>query len=75
MTPDTLRVSPVPRMALSLEESGQAIGLCSKTVAKLINEGRLRAVSVGTRRLIPVSELQRWLDREAAQSSDAEASQ
>ena len=60
-------------MALSLEESGKAIGLCSKSVAKLINEGRLRAVNVGTRRLIPVAELQRWLDREAAKSSEQEA--
>lgn len=66
MTPDTsLRVSPVPRMALSLEESGQAIGLCSKTVSKLIGDGRLRCVMVGTRRLIPVTELQRWLDAES----------
>ncbi len=67
---DTLRVSPIPRMALSLEESGKAIGLCSKSVAKLINEGRLRAVHVGTRRLIPLTELQRWLDREAADSPE-----
>lgn len=66
MTPDTsLRVSPVPRMALSLEEAGKAIGLCSKTVSKLIADGRLRCVMVGTRRLIPVTELQRWLDAES----------
>jgi excisionase family DNA binding protein len=66
MMPETsLRVSPVPRMALSLEESGQAIGLCSKTVSKLIGDGRLRCVMVGTRRLIPVTELQRWLDAES----------
>jgi excisionase family DNA binding protein len=52
-------------MALSLEESGQAIGLCSKTVSKLIGDGRLRCVMVGTRRLIPVTELQRWLDAES----------
>lgn len=65
MTPDTLRVTPVPRLALSLEESGKAIGLCSKTVSRLVNDGRLRAVNVGTRRLIAVSELQRWLDAES----------
>ena len=65
MMPDTLRVMPVPRLALSLEESGKAVGLCSKTVSKLIADGRLRAVNVGTRRLIPVSELQRWLDAES----------
>jgi excisionase family DNA binding protein len=75
MTDTSMRVSPVPRLSLSLEEAGKAIGLCSKSVGKLITDGRLRAVSVGTRRLIPVSELQRWLDREAAQSSVGEASQ
>lgn len=67
MTPDTsLRVSPVPRLSLSLEEAGQAVGLCSKTVGKLITDGRLRCVHVGTRRLIPVTEIQRWLDAESA---------
>jgi excisionase family DNA binding protein len=71
MTPDTLmRVSPIPRMALNLEEAGQATDLCSKTVGKLISDGRLRCVMVGTRRLIPIVEIQRWLDREAAQSSE-----
>ncbi len=66
MTHDTsLRVSPVPRLSLSMEETAQAIGLCSKTVGKLIADGRLRCVTVGTRRLVPISELQKWLDREA----------
>lgn len=60
-----LNVSPVPRLALSIEEAGQAVGLCGKTVSKLIADGRLRSVRVGTRHLLPVSELQRWLDREA----------
>mgnify|MGYP003680127350 CR=1 len=64
----SIRVSPIPRLALSLEESSQAVGLCSKTVSRLITEGRLKCVQVGTRRLIPVSELQRWLDSEAQDS-------
>lgn len=72
---DTLRVSPVPRTALSVEETAQSTSLCGKTVGKLITDGRLRCVMVGTRRLVPVSEIQRWLDREAAQSSVAEAGQ
>ena len=72
MTHETLiRVSPVPRMALSLEESAKAIGLCSKTVSKLIADGRLRAVNVGTRRLIPVTELQRWLNAETLNDPSA----
>jgi excisionase family DNA binding protein len=48
-------------MVLSLEDSG----LCSRTVSKLIRDVRLRCVMVGTRRLIPVTELQRWLDGES----------
>ena len=73
MTPDTTpRVSPVPRMALSMEEAGQSISLCSKTVSRLIADGDLRCVTVGTRRLVPVTEIQRWLDRESAQSSQQE---
>lgn len=61
----SLTVSPVQRQALSLEEAGQAVGVCSKTVSNLIRDGRLRSVRVGTRHLVPVSELQRWLDAEA----------
>ncbi|MDA0284783.1 MAG: excisionase family DNA-binding protein [Planctomycetota bacterium] len=73
MTHDTSpRVSPVPRLALSMEETAQAIGLCGKTVGKLIADGRIRFVSVGTRRLVPLTEIQRWLDREAASASDHE---
>jgi len=63
-----MQVSPIPRLSLSLEEAGAAIGLCGKTVATLIHDGRLRSVRVGTRHLVPISELQRWLDTEARQA-------
>lgn len=72
MTDTSPRVSPVPRMALSLEETGQSTSLCSKTVSRLIAEGKLGCVTVGTRRLVPLTEIQRWLDREAASLSDQE---
>jgi len=63
-----MQVAPVPRLALSLEEVAQAVGLCSKTVSALIHDGRLLSVRVGTRHLVPVSEIQRWLDAEAGQA-------
>lgn len=73
MTPDTsMRVSPVPRMALSIPETGEAIGLCGKTVSRLIADGRLPCVTVGTRRLIPVSGLQRWLDTESGLTRESD---
>lgn len=71
--PDTSRrIAPVPRLSLNIEETGQAVSLCAKTVAKLISEGRLKAVRVDTRRLIPVAEIERWLtsEAEAAGSTD-----
>ena len=74
MTPDTSqRVAPVPRLSLNIEETGQAISLCGKTVAKLITEGRLRCVRVGTRRLIPVAEIERWLNAEAVAGGPTDA--
>lgn len=75
MTDTSPRVSPVPRMALSLEETGQSISLCSKTVSRLIADGELGCVTVGTRRLVPLTEIQRWLDRESAEDSRKESGQ
>lgn len=62
-----MQVAPIPRLALSLQEAAQAVGVCGKTVSALIHDGRLRSVRVGTRHLVPISELQRWLDTEAGQ--------
>jgi excisionase family DNA binding protein len=75
MTPDTsrLRVSPIPRLALNLEQAGQSVDLCGKTIANLIRDGRLRSVRVGTRHLVPITELQCWLDAEAGLTAEGEA--
>jgi hypothetical protein len=54
----------VPRLALSIEESCESIGvgwdLWNEHIAP-----EIKTVRVGRRKLVPVSELQRWLDQNA----------
>jgi excisionase family DNA binding protein len=58
---------PLPRLALSPEEAARALGVSRDFFDQhLIPE--LRVVRRGRRRLIPVRELERWLDEEAARA-------
>jgi excisionase family DNA binding protein len=53
-----------PTLALSVEQACQALGVSWDTWRAHI-EPDVRLVRVGRRKLIPVSELQAWLDRHA----------
>ena len=53
-----------PALALSVEQAGEALGVPWDTWRAHI-EPDVRLVRVGRRKLIPVSELQAWLDRHA----------
>ncbi len=52
----------VERQGLRVEEAARALGCGRTTVFKLIREGRLRAVKLGTRTVIPRSEIGRLLN-------------
>ena len=55
---------PVPRLALRPDEAAEAIGLGrSAFYERVLPE--LRVVYAGRSRLIPIAELERWLEREA----------
>ena len=59
------------RLALSADESAIALGVSVPTVYKALKTGGLRSRKIGTRRLIAVAELERWLmeaDAETAAS-------
>jgi excisionase family DNA binding protein len=45
------------RRALSVKETGEAVGLSRATVYRLIGQKRLSTVKIGSRRLIPVGEI------------------
>lgn len=57
------------RLALTRAEAAEAIGVHPQTISKLVHEGRLKAVHVGARLIIPRSELERFLKTEAARTA------
>jgi excisionase family DNA binding protein len=54
------------RKAVSIEQAAQILGVHPHTVKALIDEGRLYAVRAGRRYLIPVVELDRFLEPQGA---------
>ena len=58
-------------LALSIEEAAAALSLSRDTFERHIVP-RLRIVRVGRRLLVPVRELEQWLDQEAAEPLLAE---
>ena len=48
--------------ALNISQGARVLGVHPHTVKALIDEGRLYAVKVGRRYLIPVAELERFLE-------------
>jgi hypothetical protein len=52
------------RLALSKAEAAEALGLSTDSFERHVQD-ELRCVYVGRRRLYPVGELQRWLERQA----------
>jgi excisionase family DNA binding protein len=58
-------VASVPRLALSKLEAAQAIGVSVDFLEEHVL-AELRVVRRGRRRLIPVKELERWLEQSAS---------
>lgn len=61
MSEPTPTLAPVPRLALTIAQAAEAVGLSGRTLEELIRTGALRPVRVGRRVLLPVRELERWL--------------
>lgn len=66
MTPAKL-AAPIPALALEPAKAAAALGVGVTTFAERIAP-ELRVVRLGSKRLYPVSELQAWLDRNAART-------
>lgn len=54
--------APVPRLALTREEAAASLGM-SLSAFQTHVQPDLRLIRRGSLRLIPVAELQRWVDR------------
>jgi excisionase family DNA binding protein len=50
-------------LAVSVARAGALLGICRAKTYELLRRGELRAVKIGTRTLIPVSELEAFLTR------------
>jgi hypothetical protein len=57
-------VAPIPRLALSREEAAQALGMSLNSFERHV-QPTIRLVRLGRMRLVPVSELERWLSENA----------
>lgn len=53
---------PPAKLSYTLKEAAAAIGVGRSTLHKAIAEGRLKAVKLGNRTLIPADTLRAWLD-------------
>ena len=57
-------IAPPPRLALNIKEACASLGI-SWDVWREHVEPSVRLVRIGARKLVPVTELQRWLDENA----------
>lgn len=56
----------VPPLAVSPRKAATYLDVGHDAIYQLLNQGRIRSVKLGRRRLIPVSELERFLVEELA---------
>ena len=62
--------SPKPEpLALSPDRAAIRLGISTRSVYKHISDGELRSYKDGKRRLIPESELQRFVKRKLAEAA------
>jgi hypothetical protein len=63
----TTDLAPIPRLALTREEAAAALGMSLNSFERHV-QPTLRLVRLGRMRLVPVHELERWLDQQAARA-------
>lgn len=60
-TNNMLAIPGSPRLAFSVHETAASLGLSTSSIWKWIASGKIRAVKVGGRTVVPTSELNRIL--------------
>lgn len=60
-TPPAQFAMPSEKLAYTLKEASAALGVGKTTIYKALAKGALHAKKLGSRTLIPVDELQRWV--------------
>jgi excisionase family DNA binding protein len=49
------------RLALSVQEAAELVGISRRQIYEEMSRGRLRSIKVGRRRLVPHEDLKHWL--------------
>jgi hypothetical protein len=62
-------VAPIPRLALSREEAAAALGMSVDSFERHV-QPTVAMCRLGRMRLVPVSELARWLEQNAQRTLD-----
>jgi hypothetical protein len=62
-------LAPIPRLALTREEAATSIGMSLDSFERHV-QPTLRLVRLGRMRLVPISELERWLEQNARRTLD-----
>ncbi len=57
-------------VAINVREAAERLGLGYVKCYQLITSAQLRSIRVGTRRLVPVSALQEFIEKKLAEQSD-----
>ena len=63
-SPETKPASP-PRRLLSVKQVAHELGLSARTVSTLVTKGHIKAVRIGRRVLLPVAEVERFVQDHA----------
>ncbi len=58
------QVADAPRLAYGINECCIALGISRPTMYDLIRAGRIRTVMISRRRVVPIAELERLLNRD-----------
>jgi excisionase family DNA binding protein len=64
----------IERLAYSMREAAEAIGVCERSVWQAIKDGRLRASRIGRSVRISATELERFLEATAVSPPEGEVS-
>jgi len=60
---------PIPRLALTREEAAASVGMSLDSFERHV-QPTLRLVRLGRMRLVPIAELERWLEENAQRTLD-----
>jgi len=64
VSPGEELIAPVPRLALNQADAAKALGISEEAFVEHVRP-HVKRVDMGRRMLFPVTELQRWLEKNA----------